>query len=70
MIGLAFNWGKPSETTWGSGLRDQYAMELFWRWQLGAQLAITPDLQLLVNPANNPDAKSVWVLGIRARLAI
>jgi porin len=70
LVGLAINWGQPNETTWGSGLPDQYTMELFWRWQLGAQLAITPDLQLLIDPANNPDASQIWVFGLRARLAL
>ena len=45
-------------------------MELFWRWQLGEQLAVTPDLQLLINPANNPDEDRIWLFGLRARLAL
>jgi porin len=70
VLGLGFNWGQPNETTWGEGLRDQYTIELFWRWQLGSQLAVTPDLQLLINPANNPDEGSIWVLGVRGRFAL
>jgi len=70
VIGFGFNWGQPNETTWGSGLSDQYTLELFWRWQVGKQLAITPDLQLLVDPANNPDANQIWVFGLRARLVL
>jgi len=70
VIGLGLNWGQPNETTWGPGLRDQYTLELFWRWQLGAQLAVTPDLQLLINPALNPDVGSIWVFGVRGRLAL
>jgi porin len=70
VLGLGFNWGQPNETTWGEGLRDQYTIELFWRWQLGSQLAVTPDLQLLINPANNPDEDSIWVFGVRGRLAL
>jgi len=30
---------------------------------------ITTDLQLLINPALNPDQDSIWVFGLRARLA-
>lgn len=70
LIGMAFNWGKPNPTTWGPGLDDQYTVEAFWRWQVGTQLAITPDVQLLVNPANNADADQIWVYGIRARFAL
>jgi porin len=70
VLGLGFNWGEPNETTWGEGLRDQYTVELFWRWQLGEQLAVTPDLQLLINPALNQDESSIWVFGIRGRMAL
>jgi porin len=70
LVGIGFNWGQPNETTWGPGLRDQYTMELFWRWQLARQLAVTPDLQLLINPANNPDEDAIWVFGLRGRFAL
>jgi len=69
-LGFAVNWGKPNESSFGSGLRDQYAMELFYRWQLLGQLAVTPDVQLLIDPALNPDHDSIWVYGVRARLAL
>ena len=69
-LGFAANWGEPSESSFGSGLSDQYTFELFYRWQLGEQLAITPDLQLLLDPALNPDQDSIWVYGVRARLAL
>jgi hypothetical protein len=31
---------------------------------------VTPDLQYIKNSALNPDADSIWVFGIRARLAL
>ena len=70
LLGFAGNWGKPNENSFGSGLRDQYALELFLRIQLSRQLAITPDVQLLLNPARNPDQSSIWVFGLRGRLAL
>jgi len=70
LLGFAANWGKPNESSFGSGLKDQYTMELFYRFQLFEQLAITPDLQLLIDPPNNPDHAQIWVWGIRARLAL
>ena len=45
-------------------------MEVFYRLQLSENLAITPDIQFIINPALNPDDKTVWVLGLRARLAL
>ncbi len=68
LLGVGFNWGEPHES-FGAGLDDQYSLELFYRWQLTRELAITPDLQLLINPALNPDQNSIWVFGLRARLA-
>ena len=38
--------------------------------QLAKQLAVTPDLQFLINPATNPDQGSIWVFGLRGRLAL
>jgi len=70
LLGFAANWGKPNADTWGPDLKDQYAFELFYRIQLGEQLAITPDLQLMLDPPNNPDHDSIWIYGIRARLAL
>ena len=70
LLGFAGNWGQPNASTWGSDLEDQYTVELFYRLQLTEQLAITPDVQLLINPPNNPDHDSIWMYGIRARLAL
>jgi porin len=33
------------------------------------EIAITPSVQLLVNPPLNPDQDQAWVAGVRARLA-
>ena len=68
LLGFGFNWGQPNDDTFGPGLRDQYAMEMFARLQVMKNLQITPDIQLLINPANNPTAEQSWVFGLRARL--
>jgi porin len=70
LLGFGANWGKPNETVFGSGLDDQYGLEVFYRLQLTKELAITPDLQFVINPALNPDRDNAWVLGLRARLAL
>jgi porin len=64
VLGLAGNWGKPSDDT----LRDQYTGELFHRIQLAQNLAITPSVQLVVDPALNPDQNEVWIGSVRARV--
>lgn len=70
LLGIAFNWGEPNESTFVPGLNDQYTAELFYRFQLTEQFAITPDLQLLIDPALNPVEDQIWVFGLRARLAL
>ena len=70
LLAFGFNWGRPNGNTFGSGLSDQYAMELFYRMNLTEQFTVTPDIQLVKNPAQNPTEDTIWVFGIRARLAI
>jgi len=70
LLGFGFNWGEPNDDTYGPGLRDQYTAEIFYRWQLTPQFAITPDVQLLIDPALNPEEDQIWVFGLRARLAL
>jgi len=68
LLAFGFNWGRPSDKTLGSGLRDEYTMEILYRLHLLRRLTITPDVQILINPALNPDADVVAVFGLRARL--
>jgi len=70
LLGFAGNWGEPNESSFGEGLKNQYTFEAFYRLQLSEQFAITPDLQLLINPPNNLEHSSIWMYGIRARLAL
>ena len=63
-IGVAANWGVPSNKS----LDDQWTGELFYRTQLTKNLAITPSLQLLIDPALNPEEDIVAVGGLRARI--
>jgi porin len=65
LIGFGLNWGRPPD----SELDDQYTAELFYRLQLTENIAVTPDVQLIIDPALNPDEDSIWVFGLRARLA-
>lgn len=68
LVGLGLNWGKPSESSFSPGLDDQFAIEAFMRIQVANQVAITPDLQFIVNPALNPDVSSLWLFGVRGRV--
>jgi porin len=69
-LGVGFNWGEPNESSFGPGLRDQYTAEVYYRLHLTPRFAITPTLQLLENPALDPELERTWIFGVRARLAL
>jgi porin len=69
-LGVAANWGQPNENSFGANLKDQYVLEVYYRWQLSEQIAITPDIQYLIDPALNQKRDSLWIFGLRARLAL
>ena len=69
-LGVAINWGEPNEDSFGPDLEDQFVFETYYRWQLTEQFAITPDIQYLKDPALNPEHDSLWVFGLRGRLAL
>jgi porin len=63
VAGIGFSWGAPADGT----LRDQFTSEFFYRFQLTQFLAITPDVQLIVDPALNPTVDVLAFAGIRLR---
>lgn len=65
-LGFAFNWGDPA----AAGLDDQITSELFYKLQLAQNLAITPSVQYLIDPAQNPDEDSITIVGLRFRLTL
>ncbi len=69
MIGFGFNWGRPNEASYGN-LGDQYTTELFWRFQATTELAISPTVQYIRDPALNPDEDSLWAFGLRMRIVL
>ena len=68
LLGAAINWGKPNESTFGPGLDDQTALEVFFRAAAGKHVALTFDLQFIDNPAINPTEDSIWMFNLRARV--
>jgi porin len=69
-LAVGINWGEPNEASFGPDLDSQFTMELMYRIQILRELAVTPDLQFIIDPANNPDDDFIAVFGIRARLAL
>ena len=66
---LGVNRGRPNREIFGTTDDDQYTIETYYRLQVLNHLQVTPDLQLLLNPAFSPDEDRVWVFSVRARLA-
>lgn len=76
LFGLGLAWARPTnpprlpiQVPGLDTLRDQYTWEAFYRFMLTPNLALTPDLQLVVDPSLNPAEDLLWVLGFRARVS-
>lgn len=64
VLGVALGWGEPSVDT----LQEQTTAELFYRFQLVDNVAITPSVQYVRNPAASPDKGSDLLFGLRTRI--
>ena len=71
LLGFGFNAGQVNNDTYGlTNDEIQYTFELFTRFQLSSRVAITPDVQYIINPALNPVDNSLLWFGLRARANI
>ncbi|MEC7839381.1 MAG: carbohydrate porin [Chlamydiota bacterium] len=64
--GIGYTWGHPSNGT----LREQFSIETYYRLQLTHHIQITPDIQIYINPSNNPGENVIGVFSIRGRIDI
>lgn len=62
LAGLAVGWGRAPDNS-----RDQYTLEAFYRYDLTDFLQLSPELQYVVHPANDPATDDILVLGARLR---
>ncbi len=63
VLGLGLAWGDPSNGAY----QEQITGEVFFRFQLLDNFAITPSIQVIRNPIANPLQTTVTVVGLRAR---
>ena len=70
LFGLGLSWGRPSEATFGPDLDDQITADVFYRLTLSPRFAVTPDVQILLDPALNPNEDTILFFGLRARLTL
>jgi hypothetical protein len=62
LFGVGFSWDRPDSKS-GS----EYALEMFYRFQVTTHLQVTPSFLLAIDPVNS-DSDAVGVFGIRARV--
>jgi porin len=65
-IGAGMN--KASDKTHGADIGTEAVLEASYLWQITANTSLLPDLQLIIDPANNPAEDSVWTAGLRLRM--
>lgn len=65
VIGVSANWNRPP-----GGLRDQYTFEAFYRFYFSERIALSPDIQWVLDPALNPEKDSLLYLQLRVRIDI
>jgi porin len=66
LAGAAINYGELA----APGLESQTTTEIFYRVQLAQNLAITPSIQLLQDPALNDEHDQITIVGLRVRLTL
>lgn len=52
----------------GDDASDEHQLELYYRYQVNDHLAVTPDLQYVVNPEGVDDQDDLFVFGMRGQL--
>lgn len=67
---IGAGWARPSQETFGPGLDNEKVLETSYKFQLSKNFSLMPDVQLVFDPANNPDESSIWVIGIRAMFVL
>lgn len=64
LLGFGIGWQHPAIP----GARNQYVGEVFYRFHVTPNFAITPDAQVIIDPALNATTDTIWVFGLRARV--
>jgi porin len=63
VVGVATSWEEPSNRS----LSEQYVVEAFYRFHITPHTHLTPDIQVVIDPANAPSRNAVTVFGLRLR---
>jgi len=63
LAGLAVNWARAPGNS-----RNQYTLNAFYRYDMTDFLQLTPEIQYVVHPANDPETQEILILGLRLRI--
>ena len=66
LFGTALGWA----SAYDDSLPDQVTWETFYRLQLSQNIGITPDVEVIWDPSNNPTEDLIVVLGLRMQLVL
>ena len=69
LLGVAFVWSQPAATTKTVHHENEYVLETFYTLQLTPTIKLEPDLQVVWDPAFNPDAGPATVVQLQLNLA-
>jgi len=62
-IGIGFTWSRPTN----GALDDQGVIDAYYRVQVTPQVALSPTVQMVIDPVRNQDEDVVWIMGLRTR---
>ena len=65
-IGVGYTWSDPAD----SSLDKQQMIDAYYRVQLTPEIEIGPTLEVIFDPVRNPDDDTVYVWGLRTRIAL
>ncbi len=60
---MAYSWAEPANDS----LREQHVFETFYRVLITPNTHLTPDIQIVLDPANAPGKNAVTLFGFRFR---
>ena len=71
-LNLGAAWSKPVRDASGAPARrrSEYVVEGSYDYAVSSHLTLTPDVQLILDPADNPTADRAWVVGLKATLSL
>jgi len=69
-IGLAYALNKINQPVVGPSRKFENVVESYWAWGIGSMMTITPDFQVFLNPATNPDRHTGFAVSLRATVSL